>query len=470
MIIERVKNILIFGIKGVAMANLALILTKMGKTVYGWDVKQDFITKPVLDSLPIKIFTGKQLTNTHISKIQLIIYSAAHQGNKNILLKQFSPSIPRLHQAEVLGMIMKKFSKPIAIAGSHGKTTTSSLLAYSLIKLKQRPSYLVGSSGFNQYFGGDFYPPSKTKYFICEADEYALNPPYDLKPKFYYLRPKIVIATNIDFDHPDVYLNLNEVKKAFLNFFNKRKIIACGDNLILRNALNKIERKKYYLYGFNQKNDYQIKNWLINENEAKFELYFHHKKIDVFSLKIFGLMNISNATAVAIILNHLGFSWDKIKKTIKNFTGAKRRFEEIYRYKKTILFDDYAHHPQEIQKTIEAARLRFPKRRIIIIFQPHTYSRTKALLAEFSQAIGKADLGLILPIFPSARETNLKNKISSEKIVSLNKKKLYYISNKNALKKKLKKFLIPGDIIFTMGAGDVYQLKETIIPIIKSIR
>ena len=468
--LKKTKNIFILGIKGVAMANLALILTKMGKKVYGWDVTEDFITKPLLDSLPIKIFNHNHLDKEVIKKTDLIIYSAAHQGDKNPLLNKFNPQIPRLHQVDVIDNILKQFSLPIAVAGSHGKTTTSSLLAFSLINLQQKPSYIVGSSNFNNSLGANYYPPSRTSYFIVEADEYGLNPPYNKTPKFYHLHPKLIIATNIDFDHPDVYQNLDAVKIAFLNFFNKKTIIACGDNKNLKDVLKKFERKQYLLYGFNQDNDYQIINWVVDEKNSQFDLYYKNKKIDRFKVKIFGTMNISNTSAVIVCLKFLGFSLKDIKAAIENFTGAKRRFEEIYHHKNTYLFDDYAHHPTEIIKTITTARLRFPKRRIIVIFQPHTYSRTKILLKEFAASLSNADLSLVLPIFPSAREKTIQEKISSLKIVNLNKEKLIYISKKQELINKLKKILKVGDIIFTMGAGDVYQLKNIIIPIINSIK
>ena len=467
--LKKTKNIFILGIKGVAMANLALILTKMGKKVTGWDVAEDFITKPILDSLPIKIFNHHHLDKEITKKTEMIIYSAAHQGEKNPLLKEFNPEIPRVHQIEVIDNIMKQFSFPVAVAGSHGKTTTSSLLTFSLINLHQKPSYLVGSSNFNNFFGADYYPPSKTSYFIAEADEYGLNPPYNKSPKFNYLHPKLIIATNIDFDHPDVYQNLEAVKTAFLNFFNKKIIIASGDDQNLRNVLKKFKQKQYSFYGFNQDNDYQIKNWVVDEESSQFDLYYKAKKIDRFKIKIFGPMNISNTTAVIIALRFFGFSFKDIKAVIENFTGAKRRFEKIYYYKNIYLFDDYAHHPTEIIKTITTARLRFPKRRIIVIFQPHTYSRTKILLKEFAYSLAQADLSFVLPIFPSAREKISEDKTSSLEIVRLNQKKLIYISNNHGLIDKLKKILKEGDIIFTLGAGDVYQLKNIIIPIINSI-
>lgn len=468
--LNQSKRIFISGIKGVAMANLALILSKMGKEIIGWDVKEEFITKPIIDKLKQKqliLIEGSKKINYLINllkNIDLYVYSAAHQPINNLLFKKISSVIPRFHQAQIIGEIMKQFQIPIAVAGSHGKTTISSLLSYSLIQLNQKPSYLVGTSSFNNYFGGDYHQPSKTKFFIAEADEYGLNPPIDKTPKFFFLSPKYIIANNIDYDHPDVYQNLEEVKIVFNKFFKDRKIIANGDNQSLLSTLKKINRKQYLLYGFHNKNDYQIKNYSINEDISSFNLYFYDKKIESFKIKIFGLMNILNSAAVITLLLHLGFSAKEIKKAIKDFTGAKRRFEIVYQKNDIKIFDDYAHHPTEIEKTIEAAKLRFPKRRIIVIFQPHTFSRTKKLLKEFNHSLSKADLAFILPIFPSARENPTYFNVSSQSIITINNKNnLIFVEDKKDLFNRLTKTLTKSDIIFTMGAGDVYKLKDDLI-------
>ncbi len=471
--LNQVKKIFICGIKGVAMANLALILNQMGKEIIGWDVEEDFITKPIIDQLKEKqllLIEGEKnihrLTNL-LKNIDLYVYSAAHQSMNNFLFKKISPSVRRLHQAEIIGEIMKPFPIPIAVAGSHGKTTISSLLSYSLIQLNQKPSYLVGTSSFNNYFGGDYHSPSKTKFFIAEADEYGLNPPINKTPKFFFLSPKYIIASNIDFDHPDVYQNLEEVKTAFKKFFDKKFIFANGDSKNLLTTFKEINRKQYLLYGFNNENDYRITNYFIAENWVSFDLYYHQKQIGTFKVKIFGLMNIINSAAVIALLLQLGFSVDEIRKAIENFTGAKRRFEIVYQKNNLKIFDDYAHHPTEIEKTIEAAHLRFPKRRIIVIFQPHTYSRTQTLLKEFNHSLSKANLTFILPIFPSARENKNQFKTSSQSIINAdNKKNLIFVKNKKELFDILSKNLTKNDIIFTIGAGDVYKLKDDLIDLV----
>jgi UDP-N-acetylmuramate--alanine ligase len=468
--IDKAKKFFILGIKGVAMTNLAIILTRSGKEVFGWDVEEKFITDEILKKYKIKFINRIDAHGfkTMTKDVDMVIYSAAHGGINNPILKLIDNKIPRIHQAQMIGQLMKKFKIPLAVAGSHGKTTTSALLSFALIKLGKKPSYIVGTSRFGKYAGADYSHPWETDYFIAEADEYGLNPPKDKTPKFYFLNPKFVIATNIDFDHPDVFKNLEMVKAAFKNFFNQKKIIGCGDNIALLSVLKKMSKKNYLTYGFKSINDYQIKNYRLDKNGSIFLVKFPNRKTYQFKIKIFGLMNITNATGVIGLLDQLGFSPKQIAYAIKDFAGAKRRFEKIYEDEKITIFDDYAHHPEEIKATIEAARLRFPKKRIIVIFQPHTFSRTQELIKEFNQALSKADTALILPIFPSARENPKNFNLSSLAIVKADQhnKNLFYLSNEEELLNEVKKIIQKGDIIFTMGAGNVYQLGKKIVNLI----
>ncbi len=412
------KNIFIVGMKGVAMANLALILKKMGKTVAGSDVDEEFITDELLKKNEIGWQVG---FNTLPDETDLIIYSAAHGGTNNPqVIEAKKRDIKVISQAEILDEIMGQFKIKIAVCGSHGKTTTASLLAYSLIKLGKKPSYLVGAPSFNNFWGGDY---QNSDYFIVEADEYGVNPPFDKTPKFNFLKPDYIICTNIDFDHPDVYRNLEEIKKTFLKFFDGKKLFLCANDKSLMEVAKQLPKNNYLTF----------KESLI-----------------------------SHTGGVALCLSNLGFKNTEIKEAMRDFTGAKRRFELVYNGGVT-LYDDYAHHPKEIEATIAAARARFPKQRLIIIFQPHTYSRTQSLLPDFARSLSLADLAYILPIFPSAREKTSDFHVSSSDIVKLNPNKLFSVSSTGQLLKLLASTLQPQDVIFTMGAGDVYKLKDDII-------
>lgn len=477
------NNIFIVGIKGVAMANLALILKKMGKNVMGSDVEQEFITDELLKKNKIK--WQKQFSKLP-EGIDLVAYSAAHGGiNNPQVIEAKKKGIKIFSQAELLGKIMENFKIKIAVCGSHGKTTTSSLLAYSLIKLGAKPSYLVGSPTFNDFWGGQY---QKSDYFVVEADEYGVNPPLDKTPKFYFLSPDYIICTNIDFDHPDVYKDIEETRKVFVKFFNHKRLILNIDDAEILPCLETLKQSKLITYGFSKKADYQIIDWKVNEKGSTFTLRYRQRQKDNnfldsssmlisqnsnltnFKISLFGKHNISNATAIVIQLLLLGFKVDAIKKAILNFKGARRRFEIVYHKNNYYLIDDYAHHPSEIAVTIKAARMRFPKRKIFVIFQPHTYSRTMSLLEDFAKSLSYADKSFILPIFPSAREKAVNFKISSEDIAKLNPDKLIYVSSKDQLLLALRSFLPPQAIIFTMGAGDVYKLNGDIIKIIANVR
>lgn len=448
------------------MANLARILKKMKKKVSGSDLKKEFITDNLLKKEGINYrigFDEKQLSK----EIDLIVYSAAHGGIENPQVKfGIKHGIKIMSQAELIGEIVKDFKNKVGVCGSHGKTTTSSLLTYSLIRLKQKPSYLVGCPFFDGYPGGDLQSLS---YFVVEADEYGVDPPHDKRPKFYFLPVNWVITTNIDFDHPDVFTDLNAVKQSFYHFFQDKNLILNFDNQLLKEyySIKKREKqlKKIFSYGFSNDADFQVTEWQVFNQYTQFTLRnnLSNKKIGNFKISLFGKHNILNAAAVISLLLTFGFSYFEIKEAIKDFRGAQRRLELILEKDKFVLLDDYAHHPAEIVATIEAARLKYPEKKILVIFQPHTFSRTKKLFFDFISSLSLADQSIILDIFPSAREKKDHFSVSSLMLVKEAKKRgianVLYLKNK-----ELKDFFHPlikeNLVVITMGAGDVYKVKE----------
>jgi UDP-N-acetylmuramate--L-alanine ligase/UDP-N-acetylenolpyruvoylglucosamine reductase len=459
--LEQAKNIFFLGIKGVAMANLAVLLKKMDKNVTGCDLEEEFITDQLLRENKIGWETGFDLKKLS-QPIDLIVYSAAHGGTNNpLIIEAKKRKIALISQAQLLSELTDQFENKIAVCGCHGKTTTSSLLVYALNKLKQKPSYLVGAPFFTDHQGSDF---QNKKYFVIEADEYGVNPPSDKTPKFNLLNPNYIIATNIDFDHPDVYKDIKETKEAFKRFFDKKgiKIFTCIDDSNLMEVVKKLSKKNYLTYGFNKGADYKISDWKTEENGSSFTINNF-----LYKTNLFGEKNVSNVAAVVSFLLHLGFPQEKIAEAIKNFTGAERRFEKVYFKNNIYLFDDYAHHPAEISATINAAKNRFKGRRILVIFQPHTFSRTAFLVKEFAESLSLADISFVLPIFSSARENQKEFKISSKEIINEGKMNNLFLAETNEqLINELKKILKSGDVVFTMGAGNVYKLKKQIIEII----
>src|SRR3989338_3324809 len=481
---EKFKSVFIVGIKGVAMANIALILKQMGVSVCCADSEDKFITDNLLIGNGISVFATFD-PKVIPENTDLVLYAAAHNGSKNPqIIAAKERCIKVMHQAEFIGELMKKFKKSIAVTGCHGKTTTSSLLAYALSKLNKKPIYLVGAPTFNEHFGAAF---AGDDLFVLEADEYGVEPPTDKTPKFDFFNPDYLIVTNIDFDHPDVYGSLEDTKKSFLRFMkklnNEQSIIACADDEPLAEVLKSLLKEKYITYGFHKNADVKVFDIKSDANGISFKIKFNNKLkdsrlrvndvIDGFKISLFGEKNVLNATAVIAMLTKLGFTEEQIKDSLVGFHGAKRRLEQLASIGDNVLFDDYAHHPAEIEATISALKQRFKNKKIVVLFQPHTFSRTAILKERFIEALSKADTALILPVFASAREQVSMTGIRSLDLMKLAKKKnihtIYaYDSNKEAVE-TLRNLLSKNSVICTMGAGDIYELRDSIVKILKAV-
>lgn len=460
--IESAKKVFILGIKGVGMAQLAIILHKMGKVVVGVDVPEKFITDDELKSYQITIVENFDISSLP-SDSDLVVYSAAHGGTNNPIIKEaIKRGFKTVSQGALLGFLVTMFEKSIAVCGSHGKTTTSSLLSYALIKLGVKPSYFTGSSGFNDYPAGDY---DSTSYFIVEADEYGVNPPQDKTPKFLQLNPSFSLCTNIDFDHPDIFANLEEVKSSYETFFKQSEYnVVCADSepaieVIIKSGV------QFVSFGFAEDATYRIINHQATSLGSKFDLISGDKVISDIHLSLHGDHNIVNAAGVVVVLLKLGFIEKNIKKAVRDFVGAKRRFEVVYNEKGITIVDDYAHHPEEIKAVIKAAAERWGTKPIVI-FQPHTYSRTQALLEEFAGSFVGSKHAYILPIFASARE-NVSDFIVTHKDIVIKAKERGFdsiesLSGTDDLCSKLASTPIPC-VIMTLGAGDVYKLHSDII-------
>lgn len=465
----ELNNYFIVGIKGVAMCHIAVILKKMGKTVRGADVDEEFITDIVLAKNGIISQVGFDPSSLP-SDIETVIYSAAHDGTDNPLVQEARiRGVSVISQADLLGTLISQFTRSIAVCGTHGKTTTSSLLAFALIKLGANPSYMIGSSGFAadgcSYAGGDF---NGREYFIIEADEYGVNPPKDKTPKFHSLNPTQILCLNVDYDHPDMYDNLEAVKSAFGTFFKHAQTttIYCQDDPVLTEVIEQQEPIGAESYGKSTRATYKITDYHTRDGKTVFSLENDIERVTGIELSLYGEKNASNAAGVIAILLNLGYTGDQIKNAVKGFTGPRRRLEQKYQHDETYLFDDYAHHPAEIEATIAALRQRFPDKRIVTVFQPHTFSRTKMLMADFTDALSKSDMALVLPIFASARE-RADATVSSGDLA--NGTIVFALDDRSSLREKLKKAVKKGDVIVMMGAGDIYKHAADIIEVIHEL-
>lgn len=471
------------GIKGVGMTPLALIAKEAGFTVTGSDVDGEFITDAALKKTKITPFVG--FSSAHITNPDLVITTGAHGGYDNIeVTTAKEKKIHVLSQGEAVGYFMKGelFDKKffgISVAGAHGKTTTSAMIATILKENKLDPSFVigtgdVGSLGTPGHFG-------KGKYFVAEADEYATEPHYDKRAKFLWQHPKIALITNIEHDHPDIYPALSDVRNAFLQFVEqideKGTVVVCGDDPEIRNLLKELEasakrrfaqyekigrKKRIVTYGFSPENDYVITRFTISGEQTFFWVETQGTSLGEFVLRVIGEHNALNALGAFVTCHEAGLPLEKIKKGLLAFTGSKRRLEFVGDLVSGAkVYDDYAHHPTEIKKTLSALRKQYPKKKIVCIFQPHTYSRTKVLFNDFLNAFESVDTVVLTDIYASLREEP-DSSISSSLLAQTmqrHHKDVQYVPHFTDVVQYIDRMRPRSDtVIVTMGAGDIYQI------------
>lgn len=463
MNLEALKHIHFTGIKGVGMTALAIYLKSMGKKVTGSDVAEVFVTDETLKKNKIswKVGFGEQNLKP---KPDLLITTAAHGGYLNPEVKLAGElGIPVTSYAEFMSKLANT-KKVISVCGVGGKTTTASMISVLLVKAKLKPTYVIGV--------GEIFPIGSAgkyeregKYFICEADDYVISPGVDDTPKFMLLDPFITVVTNIEYDHQDIYKSFEDTKRAFGSFFNKIPkdglLVASGDSTNVMNVVRSL-KKPLQTYGLSKMTDWQIRKVKYQNQETHFDLYEKKNKrvITDLVLSVPGEFNVRNATATFIVGDFLGIGEEVLRQGLVKYKGCRRRFEKMGEFRSAIYFDDYAHHPSEIVATLRAAREWFPKKRIVAIFQPHTFSRTRALFKEFSTAFKEADVVGLMDIYASARES-FDSTISSEMLAEEAKKyqkEVYYLGNHERALEWINKEVKKDDVVLTMGAGDVFHL------------
>jgi len=454
----KLKSVYFVGIKGVAMTALAIYCKEKGMRVTGSDVEEEFPTKESLEKMsiiPMKGFSGVHIDP--LNKPDLVIYTGAHGGCDNVeVIAAKEMGIETMPHGRALGFFMEE-SVQVSIAGSHGKTTVSAMIATILAKSGRDPSYAIGCGdirglGNPGHFG-------KGEEFVAEADEYVTDPTHDSSPRFLWQQPHVLVVTNIDYDHPDVYKNLDQVKNAFLALQNQEEGIAMTVvNVDDANSALLLKTKNILTYGFSKSADFHITKTLFQAGKTVFEAEFRGMAIGSFTLHVPGNHNIANAAAAIAASYALGISWEDSKRGLDAFYGTKRRFELIGKTETCTVYDDYAHHPNEIAATLDGIRLWYPTRRIISVFQPHTYSRTKALLQEFGLCFRKSDCVLIADIYASARENGTREVtgVNLAEEISKHQKDVYYVKDIKGTISFLKKYTKDGDVIVCMGAGDIY--------------
>ena len=439
------------GIGGIGMSGLAQIMKNMGFRVQGSDQSKNKNTVSCLKS-GIKIFIGHSQNN--IKKTTILVKSSAIKNNNPEIKYAKKNKIPIYSRAEVLADAVS-LKKNIIITGSHGKTTTTSLVAKILSDQKLDPTIINGgvinSFKSNAKLG-------KGDWAILEADE--------SDGSFLKLPINYSIVTNIDHEHLDYYKTYKNLEDSFVKFINKTpptgKAIICTDSKNIRKILNKIKNKNILTYGEIKKADYQITNIKYNFDSTRFDLSFtdrdkNKKKIENINVKLLGKHNVLNAAAAFIVSLNLGVNQNVIKKSLKNFSGVQRRMTKVFSKNKNDFYDDYAHHPTEISSILEGVHNVSAQRKIISVFEPHRYSRVSSLKNEFSKCFSKSNLVMICPLYAAGEKKNLKFNLTkfSNLIAKNSSTQVIIIKNEIELNKYFKKNLISDEIIIGMGAGSI---------------
>ena len=444
------KDIIHFvGVGGIGMSGLAKIMRNMGFVVQGSDQNKNKNTISC-SKFGVKIFIGHSSKN--VKKATILVKSTAIKNNNIEIIYARKNKIPIYSRAEILADVVS-LKKNIIITGSHGKTTTTSLVAKILSDQKLDPTIINGgvinSFKSNAKLGrGDWA--------ILEADE--------SDGSFLKLPINYSIVTNIDYEHLDYYKTYKNLENSFVEFINKTpptgKAIICIDSSNVKKILKKIKNKNLITYGENSKADFHVKNIKYSFDNTSFDLYIKNKGkknkvVKKINVKLLGKHNALNATAAFIVCLNIGADINLIKKSLRNFSGVQRRMTKVFSKNKNDFYDDYAHHPTEIKSILEGVRNVNTKRKIISIFEPHRYSRAVSLKKEFSKSFLKSDLVIVCPLYAAGETKNAKfNLIQFSKLISKNSKtQVIIVKNEIELGRYLKKNLINDEIIIGMGAG-----------------
>ncbi len=446
---SSVSHIHFLGIGGIGMSGIAEILLSQGFTVSGSDAARSETTD-YLASLGARVFIGHAAE--HIAGADAVVYSSAVKTDENIeILTARENAVPIIRRAEMLAEV-SRLNYCLAIAGTHGKTTTTSLCGLTLIKAGYDPTVLVG--GRLRGLGGTNARLGKGDWTVVEADEYDRS--------FLQLLPTVAVINNIEAEHLDIYGTEDEVKKAFIEFANKTPFYgftALGlDDAGARSILGEIG-KKIVTFGLSPHADYRAVNIMQSEKNSRIEVFGRGEPLGDITLQVPGLHNVRNLMAAVAVGREIGISFDAIKEAAQEFTGVYLRFEILGEADGILVVDDYAHHPTEVRAALSAARAGW-KRRIVAVFQPHTYTRTRDFYREFAQAFDDADILIVSEIYP-AREKPIEG-ISGAMIAETARKfghrNAHFIAEKAEIEQTLRDVLREGDMLITLGAGDIYSI------------
>ena len=445
---ENIKTIHFVGIGGIGMSGIAEILADRGLVVSGCDLKASAMTDLLIGrGIPVTIGHDP----VHLHGADLVVVTSAVKGYNVEIDSALQRGIPVVKRKEILGHIVNR-KRTIGVSGTHGKTTTSAMIAVILEEAGLDPTVIIGGMlrniGSNAKSGrGDF--------LVVEADEYDRT--------FHELRPEIAVITNVEADHLEYYGSFEAIVEAFRIFATRVKpggaVIGCVDDPIVRDLLEKISgaTQKVIRYGLSDTADLRATNIVYSELGSTFEV----PRVGGFRVFVPGEHNVRNALAAIAVARELGITTQATAAGLARFLGVDRRFQILGEFAGAIVVDDYAHHPTEIRATLTAARRGYPKRRVVALFQPHLYSRTRDFAVEFGESLLVADVALVAPIYAS-REQPIEG-ITSKLIADAVGGVEYLERSNDAIIEELRRRLQPNDLFIAMGAGDVHQIAEALV-------
>lgn len=451
---EKPLHVHFIGIGGISMSGLAEILLKEHFTVSGSDSKRSALTDH-LSGLGATIFYPQKASNI-IDGIDVVVYTAAIHEDNEEFAEAKRQDLPMLSRAELLGQLMHNYKTPIAISGTHGKTTTTSMLSHVLLAGEKDPTISVG--GILKAIGGNIRVGS-SDVFVTEACEYTNS--------FLNFFPKISVILNVEEDHMDFFQDIDDIRNSFHKFASllpKDGILVINKNIEELSAITDGLDCRIITYSEAQNADYSASNITFDElGNASFDFLRNGEYVDRITLSVAGNHNVSNALAVIAVGEQLDIPTEKLKEGIRSFTGTDRRFQYKGEKNGVTIIDDYAHHPTEIRATLTSAQ-NYPHRDIWCIFQPHTYTRTKAFFDDFAEALTLADHVVLADIY-AARETDTLG-MSSEALAAKIKElgtDAHYFPSFEEIEKFVSEQCIHGDLLITMGAGDVVNIGESLL-------
>ena len=448
---KSVNRIHFVGIGGIGMSGIAEILLSQGFEVSGSDMAKSENTDR-LEEQGAKIFIGHKAEN--IIGAEVVVFSSAvHIDDNPETLAAKQANIPIIRRAEMLAEV-SRLNYCLAVSGTHGKTTTTSMCGLALMKAGIDPTVIVG--GRLRGLGGANARLGKGEWTVVEADEFDRS--------FLQLSPTIAIVNNIEAEHLDIYKDIEDIKNTFVEFVNKIPFYGvaalCLDDPGVKQILSRV-RKKYITFGESPHADYRITDISYSERSSTATVWERENRLGELKIHIPGLHNLKNALAAVAVGRAMGIAFETIIAALAEFTGVYRRFEILGERDGVLYVDDYAHHHTEVKASLKAARTGW-KRRIVAVFQPHTYTRTRDFYEEFGQSFDDADVLFVSDVYP-AREEPIEG-VTGDLIANSAKmfghKGVHYVQNINDVKEEVRKILKPNDLVITLGAGSVWKIAK----------